>query len=94
MSHPHCRQIQASVHDYLDGELPASNAEIVSEHLQFCPDCAYLVQFESAVRARVRECCSADAAPPELRVRILTRITQVVTQVRVTYRERPDDVER
>jgi anti-sigma factor (TIGR02949 family) len=94
MNHPNCRQIQASVHDFLDGELPASSADFVTEHLQRCPECAHLVRFESAVRARIRDCCSTEAAPPELRVRIMTRITHVVTQVRVTYQERPGDVER
>ena len=94
MSHSACRQVQSSIHDYLDGELPGASASVVEGHLLRCPECADLVRIEAAVRARIRQCCTADEAPAELRVRIMTRITRVVTEVRVTYRDRSDGVER
>lgn len=95
-AHRICRDIQTSVHDYLDGELQPSSAAVMGEHLRLCPDCARVVQFEAAMKARVRECCTSALAPAELRVRIMARITEavsgeVVTEVRVTYRESPDD---
>lgn len=90
MSHLHCRHIQTSIHDYLDGELPVTAALIVSDHVRHCGDCADAIRVEAAVRARLQECCSTDCAPTQLRLRIMTHISEV----RVTYREQPGDRDR
>jgi mycothiol system anti-sigma-R factor len=85
-----CRQVQASIHDYLDDELPVTASLVVAEHLQHCCDCADALRVEAAVRARIQQCCSADCAPPQLRVRIMTHISEV----RVTYRQQSGDHDR
>lgn len=98
-----CREVARAVHDYLDGQVDPRIEAVIADHLQQCPPCRHLVGFEQAVRTRMRRCCGTAEAPADLRVRILTRISEVrvdenrvsgvrvnevrVSEVRVTYRE-------
>lgn len=83
MSPDPCREVSAAIHDYLDGQCDPQLEAGVSEHLQQCPPCSHLIAFEQAVRARVRRSCGCEQAPPDLKVRIMARITRI----QVTYRE-------
>jgi len=68
-----CSDIQARLHAYVDGELTASGIAEVDGHCVGCQECASLVSAEREFRALLRR-QPRDAAPSELRARILRRV--------------------
>lgn len=70
---PDCEQALEELELFLDGELPVTEVERISEHLAACYPCTDRATFEEQLRAVVRRGC-ADAAPPELVDRIRTAL--------------------
>lgn len=70
---PGCEQALEDLERFLDGELPATEVERISEHLAACYPCTDRATFEEQLRAVVRRGC-ADSAPPELVARIRTAL--------------------
>ena len=69
--HITCKEVVEHVTDYLDDALPADDAELFEQHLNFCEGCdRYLDQMRATVDTvgRVRE----EDVPPETRERVLT----------------------
>jgi anti-sigma factor RsiW len=69
--HITCREVVELVTDYFEGKLPADEAELFEQHLNFCEGCAwYVEQMRATVTAvgRIRE----EDIPPETRERLLT----------------------
>jgi|SRR5438128_7726146 len=68
-----CSEIRARLHAYVDGELPVSDIAEVDGHCTECQQCAAQVsaarEFRDLLRRQPR-----DAAPSELRARILGRV--------------------
>jgi anti-sigma factor RsiW len=72
--HITCREVVELVTGYLDGALPAGEAEAFGQHLNFCEGCtAYVDQLRTTVESvgRVRE----QDVPPETRERLLAAFT-------------------
>ena len=63
-----CRELIDFLMDYLDGELPATQARHFDEHLGLCPPCAeYLASYRETVRLGKMICEPEEGAlPPEL----------------------------
>ncbi|MBI1846165.1 MAG: zf-HC2 domain-containing protein [Candidatus Rokubacteria bacterium] len=78
-----CREFAASVHPYLDGELPVEAMAAADAHLAGCRDCAGLLgrerQFREVLRRQPRE-----AASPEFRAKITALVRR--EQRRVAWR--------
>src|SRR5262245_59671326 len=71
-SMPNCTQIDPLVTPYVDGELPAADRALVTEHVRVCAPCHSRVVAEQAVRtpSPARQAAlTAVTAPESLRVR-------------------------
>jgi anti-sigma factor RsiW len=69
---PDCARIDTLVTPYVDGELPAADAQLVAAHIDRCPPCRDKVAAERAVRACVRarrDELTNTPAPPALKTR-------------------------
>lgn len=68
---PDCSRIEALVTPFVDGELPAGDDQVVSNHLAACPPCRAKVIAERAVRQllKARRTDLAQTAPPALKAR-------------------------
>jgi len=64
-----CMEITARLEQYVDRELSSDEAAEVQSHLDQCPPCLRIYQFETGMRRLVRRACS-EAAPPSLVTRI------------------------
>ena len=68
-----CSDIRPRLHAYVDGELTVSDIAEVAGHCMGCQECAALVGAEREFRELLRR-QPRDAAPSELRARILGRV--------------------
>jgi len=69
---PNCSQIDPLVTPYVDGELPAAERAVVTEHVRVCAPCHSRVVAERAVRTLIqarKTAFTAINAPESLRVR-------------------------
>ena len=76
-----CSEVLEAVYLYLDGEQDSDGHDKVRIHLDECAPCLREYGLEQAVMALVARCCGGDAAPVELRARVLTRIQQVRVEI-------------
>lgn len=68
-----CAEVFEKLDLILDGELPTSQLAEMQGHLAACVPCAERADFESQLRAIVRERCT-DEAPPGLIAKIRQRL--------------------
>jgi mycothiol system anti-sigma-R factor len=73
-----CADVLARLHAYVDGELAVSDLAEVDGHCVECRECAARVAAERELRQLLRR-QPRDAAPPELRARILHRVQREAT---------------
>ncbi|HEU5037836.1 MAG TPA: mycothiol system anti-sigma-R factor [Nocardioides sp.] len=66
---------------FLDNELDESDCSAVRVHLDQCNPCLEKYDLQRTVKAMVARSC-AEAAPDELRERVLLRIRQVQVEIR------------
>ena len=71
-----CKDVLDRVYEYLDGEMDAHDLAVIRQHLDECGPCLRQYDLDEAVKALVRRSCH-EAAPEQLRLRILTRISEV-----------------
>jgi anti-sigma factor RsiW len=71
MPGPACRQFDALVTPYIDGEVTAAERAVVEAHLSKCPPCRRRAAAEAAVRETVRTRLCRPCAPEHLRDRCL-----------------------
>ena len=74
-----CRDVLDRVYEFLDNELGEPDYAKIKQHLVECGPCLRQFDLDEAVKALVRRSCS-EAAPDQLRLKILGRITEVRTQ--------------
>ena len=75
-----CREVLDRVYEYLDAEVTPQDVAKIRQHLDECGPCLAEYDLEHALKALVRRSC-CEVAPAELRVRIMTRITQIRVQL-------------
>jgi mycothiol system anti-sigma-R factor len=68
---------------FLDNELDEADCSAVRVHLDQCNPCLEKYDLQRTVKAMVARSCS-EAAPDELRDRVLLRIRQVQVEIRET----------
>jgi mycothiol system anti-sigma-R factor len=66
---------------FIDNELDAADCAVVRAHLDTCNPCLERYDLQRTVKAIVARSCS-EAAPAELRQRVMVRIREV--QIRIT----------
>jgi mycothiol system anti-sigma-R factor len=72
-----CREVLDRVFEYLDGEMDTLDCAKIKQHLTECGPCLEQYHLDEVVKALIRRSCACESAPEELRVRVLTRITEV-----------------
>jgi mycothiol system anti-sigma-R factor len=72
-----CAEVLEEVYDFLHAELAPDRMDAVRGHLGRCTHCEQQYDVEQAVQAMIARSCGCQAAPEELRARILQRITQI-----------------
>jgi anti-sigma factor (TIGR02949 family) len=75
-----CRDVLDRVYEYLDAEMTRHDLGKIKQHLEECGPCLQQFDLEGALKALVRRSCQ-DAAPADLRMRIMTRITEIRVQM-------------
>lgn len=73
-----CDHILEQLYAFHDRELTEAEADEIREHLLACEPCLDRYDVEQALRVLIRRCCSGQAAPESLRLRIRTTITRTV----------------
>ncbi|HZI96449.1 MAG TPA: mycothiol system anti-sigma-R factor [Actinomycetales bacterium] len=72
-----CRDVLDQVYSYLDAEPTHLDVDKIRQHLDECGPCLREYDLENALKALVRRSCACEPAPDGLRLRIMTRITEV-----------------
>ncbi len=72
----HCKQIFATLSEYLDGQLPVKNCRELERHLKGCPPCiAYLESLRTTVEAcRRYQAPKAPAPSKQVKAALLAAI--------------------
>ena len=79
-----CAEARAHLEAFLDRECTADLAERLAQHVATCSHCSRLADAETHLREILRSRC-AEQAPPELRARVLGRLSTLrATDVSVT----------
>lgn len=78
-----CRELQASLHPYVDGELPVDGIAAADAHVAECRECAALVRGEGEFRDLLRR-QPREMVPPELRAKITALVR--AKQRRIAWR--------
>ena len=77
-----CSEVLHRVYEYLDGEMGPEDTSHIRQHLEECGPCLREYDLDQMLKALVRRSCTGEAAPSELRMQILARITTVTIEVR------------
>jgi mycothiol system anti-sigma-R factor len=70
-----CSRARLQLYEYLDGEMDPDDCPKIQEHLDKCGPCLAEYDLDQVLKALVRRSCVCEAAPNELRMQIMTRIT-------------------
>ena len=89
MTHQHGDEVSATdcadflerIVYFIDNELDAADCAVVRAHLDTCNPCLEKYDLQRTVKSVVARSCS-EAAPAELRDRVLLRIREVQIQIR------------
>ena len=76
-----CREVLVRVYEYVDGEMTPEDVARIRQHLSECDPCLVEYHLDVALKALVRRSCGCEAAPEDLRRRILVKITEVRAQL-------------
>lgn len=69
-----CDDCLERLHVFLDTELSESELAAVRSHLDGCDDCDDNFVFEARFLEQLRECCTSDVAPKEVRQRVMEKL--------------------
>ena len=70
-----CSRAMLQVYQYLDGEMGPDDRDRIREHLAQCGQCLKEYDVDQMLKTLVHRSCSCEAAPTELRLQIMARIT-------------------
>jgi anti-sigma factor (TIGR02949 family) len=73
----YCERALQQMYEFLDNEIDTASGDAIRRHLAECEPCLDRFDFEQAVKAVVRRCCSEEHAPEHLRARIVTQLTVI-----------------
>jgi len=72
-----CSRARLQLFEYLDGEMDQDDCTKIREHLAHCGPCLNEYDLDQMLKALVRRACGCEAAPTELRMQIMSRITTI-----------------
>ena len=71
-----CEDALAAVYEFLDGELTGETHDRVKAHFDICARCYPKLRLEESFRLAIRRAARGQAAPPELRRRLLAALEE------------------
>jgi mycothiol system anti-sigma-R factor len=74
MTRVDCNDCVERLYAFLDTELTKSELEQVRLHLDGCADCDDNFVFEARFLEQLRDCCTSDVAPADLRERVIRKL--------------------
>ena len=74
-----CSRARLELYEYLDGEMGPDDCVKIRDHLASCGPCLKEYDIDQTLKALVRRSCGSEAAPTELRMLIMSRITTIIT---------------
>jgi anti-sigma factor (TIGR02949 family) len=72
-----CSRARLQLYEYLDGEMAPDDCAKIREHLAQCGPCLREYDLDQMLKALVRRSCSAEVAPTQLRMQIMSSITTI-----------------
>ena len=69
-----CDDCLERLYTFLDTELSEADVKAVRAHLDGCGDCDDSFVLEARFLDHIRECCTSDVAPAELRQRVILKL--------------------
>jgi mycothiol system anti-sigma-R factor len=75
-----CRDVLAEVYLYLDLECADERRGVIRQHLDECTPCLREYGIEQEVKALVARCCGGEHAPSELKLRLLGKLHELVSE--------------
>ena len=72
-----CSHALMQVYEYLDGEMGPDDCTKIREHLAQCGPCLKEYDIDQMLKTVVRRSCGCEAAPTQLRMQIMARITTI-----------------
>ncbi len=69
-----CNDCVERLYTFLDTELSETDLKSIRSHLEGCDDCDDNFVFEARFLEQLRECCTSDVAPAELRQRVILKL--------------------
>lgn len=79
--HDGCEKVLTKVYAYLDGEMSDDDCSEIRAHIDDCTDCLRAYGIEREFKALLARKCGCDAAPEELRAKVLTRLHEVRVEI-------------
>jgi len=79
-THTECAEYLERIVYFLDNELDEADCSVVRAHLDTCNPCLEKYDLQRTVKAVVARSCS-EAAPDELRQRVMFRLREVQVQI-------------
>jgi mycothiol system anti-sigma-R factor len=74
-----CSNTLSQVYAYLDGEMGPDDCDKIREHLAQCGPCLTEYNIDQMLKTLVHRSCECEAAPTQLRMQIMARITAITT---------------
>jgi anti-sigma factor (TIGR02949 family) len=84
-----CAKALSRLYEFLDSELEAADADEIREHLAACEPCMDAFDAEAAMKKLIRSRCGGDAAPEQLRAKVLSVFASTTTITTTTTTHRP-----
>lgn len=69
-----CHDCEERLYAFLDAELSPAELDAVRRHVEGCTDCGGNFGFEAHFLDQLRECCTSDTAPADLRRRVIAKL--------------------
>jgi mycothiol system anti-sigma-R factor len=69
-----CDDCVTRLYAFLDTELSEQELASVRSHLDGCDDCDDNFVFEERFLAQLKDCCTSDVAPAELRQKVILKL--------------------
>ena len=69
-----CKDCVERLYAFLDTELSEQDIKSVRSHLDGCDDCDDNFVFEARFLEQLKDCCTSDVAPAELRHRVILKL--------------------
>ncbi len=69
-----CNDCVDRLYAFLDTELSGAELEQIRKHLDGCAGCDENFVFEARFLEQLRDCCTSDVAPADLRQRVIQKL--------------------